>query len=106
MEACWVGMSNERRRRKRQNDNQIDNDDENFVKKVKRQNDIMDQEIENVLFSQSQQTKTEQKDRLTRCVTEVCLKMDITTGVIKDSKSHFELQEIILSISLNKYYLI
>ena len=41
MEACWVGMCNERRRRKRQNDNQIDNDDENFVKKVI-------QEIENV----------------------------------------------------------
>ena len=35
----------------------------------------------------SQQTKTEQKDRLMRCVTEVCLKMDITTGVIKNSKS-------------------
>ena len=35
MEACWVGMCNERRRRKRQNDNQIDSDDENFVKKSK-----------------------------------------------------------------------
>ena len=50
MEACWVGMCNERRRRKRQNDNQIDNDDENFVKKVKRQNDIMDQKIEKCIL--------------------------------------------------------
>ena len=80
MEACWVGMCNERRRRKRQNDNQIDSDDENFVKKVKRQNDIMDQEIENVFSFVKEK---------------VFLKMDITTGVIKNSKSHFELQEIL-----------
>ena len=65
--ACWVGMCNERRRRKRQNDNQIDGDDENFVKKVKRQNDIMDQEIENVFsFVNAIFTITADKNRAER----------------------------------------
>ena len=72
MEACWVGMCNERRRRKRQNDNQIDSDDENFVKKVKRQNDIMDQEIENVFsFVNAIITITADKDRAERSPGEV-----------------------------------
>ena len=72
MEACWVGMCNERRRRKRQNDNQIDSDDENFVKKVKRKNDIMDQEIENVFsFVNAIFTITADKDRAERSPDEV-----------------------------------
>ena len=72
MEACWVGMCNERRRRKRQNDNQVDGDDENFVKKVKRQNDIMDQEIENVFsFVNAIFTITADKDRAERSPDEV-----------------------------------
>ena len=72
MEACWVGMCNERRRRKRQNDNQIDSDDENFVKKVKRQNDIMDQVIENVFsFVNAIFTITTDKDRAERSPDEV-----------------------------------
>ena len=72
MEACWVGMCNERRRRKRQNDNQIDNDDENFVKKVKRQNDIMDQKIENVFsFVNAIFTITADKDSAERSPDEV-----------------------------------
>ena len=72
MEACWVGMCNERRRRKRQNDNQIDSDDENIVKKVKRQNDIMDQEIENVFsFVNAIFTITADKDIAERSPDEV-----------------------------------
>ena len=72
MEACWVGMCNERRRRKRQNDYQIDSDDENFVKKVKRQNDIMDQVIENVFsFVNAIFTITTDKDRAERSPDEV-----------------------------------
>ena len=72
MEACWVGMCNERRRRKRQNDNQIDSDDENFVKKVKRQNNIIDQEIENIFsFVNAIFTITADKDRAERSPDEV-----------------------------------
>ena len=72
MEACWVEMCNERRRRKRRNDNQIDSNDENFVKKVKRQNDIMDQEIANVFsFVNSIFTITADKDRAERSPDEV-----------------------------------